>query len=56
MREARHALYVGWVMAQLAHQGFLVRMTGGVRLHLMPPDDTSLCFEVDVPYPPDEWP
>jgi hypothetical protein len=56
--ETRHALYVGWVMAQLQQRGFLVRNTGMTRvnrLHLMPVDTADICFEVDVPYPPDEW-
>lgn len=54
--EGRHVLYVGWIMAQFAHRGFLVRLIGVNRLHLMPPDDTSICFEIDVPKPPKEWP
>jgi hypothetical protein len=56
-----HATYVGWVMAQLQHRGFLVRLDGGIknRLHVMPtvldPGEVDLCFEVEVPEPHHSW-
>ena len=55
MSEARHSLYVGWIMARFADRGFLVRLVSGHRLHLMTPDSED-CFEVEVPPPPDHWP
>jgi hypothetical protein len=54
--EGRWSLYVGWMMSEFAHAGFIVRIVSGHRLHLMPPDDRGVCFEIEVPYPPEEWP
>ena len=55
----RHAMYVGWIMAQLSNKGLLVRVIKNSegepinRLHVDLLKD--VCFEVDVPEPDKFW-
>jgi len=56
----RHALFCGWVMGRLVHQGVRVRSCVDEHMNYLPrvhfiEDDPAQCYDLDIPEPSEDW-